>query len=49
MEMETRYPGIDIISFLKPISDEMSEREMIDLEYTRKLICTLTHIIGSIA
>jgi acetylornithine deacetylase/succinyl-diaminopimelate desuccinylase-like protein len=50
-ELEVMYPQTVIVAFgvLGPNSNAHGPNEMIDLAYTKKLTCSLAHIIQSVA
>lgn len=50
-ELEKVYPGVAIVAFgvLGPQSNAHGPNEMIHLPYTKKLTCSLAHVIQSVA
>merc|ERR1712216_294930 len=50
-ELEKVYPGVAIVAFgvLGPQSNAHGPNEMIHLPYTKKLTCSLAHIIQCVA
>jgi acetylornithine deacetylase/succinyl-diaminopimelate desuccinylase-like protein len=50
-ELEKKYPSTCIVAFgvLGPNANAHGPNEMINLAYTKKLTCSLAHIIQSVA